>query len=94
MTTSYSRTSDDLRAQGFLLWARSEKIAISRLKLGDIEIDVAADLALAPSAPSLANPRPTEDLYEVFGGEALKRLREQGNEQLQADPMVEEDDGG
>ena len=79
-------------AKRMLLWARSERIALSRVKVGDVEIDVAADLALAPSSPSLANPRPAEDPSAKFGGEALARLREQERQDTPPDAEVHEDD--
>lgn len=94
-STKFAATGDDERARAWLLWARGERFAISRVKVGDVELEIAADLSLMPSAPSLASPRPENDPYETYGGPALQRLREQQAEEQDGGgvTVVEDDDG-
>lgn len=83
-------TGDDVRS--LLLWLRSQRIAVTRVRVGDTELDIAVDMELAPQAPSLSNDRPPQDPYEVFGGAALKRLREdQARQASEVDNLIEED---
>lgn len=82
--------SDEMRE--FLLWARRQRFALSRVKLGELEVDIAADLELAPSAPSLATPAPSEDPYETFGGTVLAKLRALQERESKGDSVVDEDD--
>jgi hypothetical protein len=80
-------------AKDILLWARGKRIALTRVKVGEVELDIAADLALAPTAPSLTSPRPEADPYETFGGPQLAKLREQeAEDKRRGDSTVIEDD--
>ena len=86
-------SGDDDRARALLLWAREQRFVLSRVRVGEVELEVAADLSLAPSAPSLSSPRPEHDPYETFGGAALARLREQEAEAERSGSVeVTEDD--
>lgn len=65
-----------------MLAARQHRIAVSRVKVGDVEIDVRADLALLGhgyEGPEDGGKDPAaretrEDVYAHFGGGALERL--------------------
>ncbi len=83
---------DGDRVLQILQWLRAERYAVTRVRVGDCEIDIAADLKLAPSAVSLSSERSEADPYEAYGGQALQRLRDQETEVQRGDSMVTEDD--
>lgn len=90
---SAAGTGNDKRVREMILWARKERIVLSMLQIGDIELHIAADLSLVVPPPSLANVKPNQDQYELFGGQALERLRQQeASEHAEVDVTVEEDD--
>lgn len=72
-TTKKASGTDAIKA--FLLWARENKFAVSSVAVDGVEVSLAADLGLAPSNISLANPRAESDLLSEFGGNAFARLR-------------------
>jgi hypothetical protein len=70
----------DERVRAWLHWSRENRFVLSRVKIGDVELNILADMAASSTAPSLTSDRPSVDPYEVYGGAALQRLREQANE--------------
>lgn len=73
-TTSSRQPGDDVRARELLTWARLQGIHVSRIRVGDVELDGLIDLR------RVALPTPTDeahgtDLRTAFGGAGLDRMR-------------------
>lgn len=73
------RNEGDQRVRDLILWARAEKIVLTRLRIGDVELEL-ADTHLAGK---LAGPKPgrteaeaVSDLYRHYGGAALAQLED------------------
>ena len=73
-TTPTAVSTDADEVKDLVLWARSERIAVSSIQVGQVRIEM-ADLTLASS---LVPPKPSDEqlrknLYAEFGGEALEQ---------------------
>ncbi|MBP9863358.1 MAG: hypothetical protein KBD62_35765 [Kofleriaceae bacterium] len=72
--TTSNRRGDDARARELMTWARLQGIHVSRIRVGDVELDGLIDLR------RVALPTPTDeahgtDLRTAFGGAGLERMR-------------------
>lgn len=86
-------TGDAGKAAALLLWARRERFAVSRVRVGTVEVDVVADLSLATATPPKTTSSQATDLMQQYGGEALKKLEERhAAEDGEASRTTEEDD--
>lgn len=73
-TASTSPGTDDQRARDLVLWCRRQGIHITRVRVGDVELDGMADLRRIPSVdPGLTEP--ASNWREHYGGAALDRLK-------------------
>lgn len=92
--TATAATTDVQAVEDLVLWARSERIALSEVSVGTVRL-VMADLHLASS---LAPPRPTDEqlrdnLYKQFGGDALEEAAaETGDSDAEYDGSEEADE--
>jgi hypothetical protein len=67
--------TDSIEAQRILMWARDNRFLLTRVKVGAVEVDVAADLSLIPDRPpSIVDDRPSANPYETHGAAGLARL--------------------
>ena len=73
-TTSSRRPGDDARARDLLTWARLQGIHVSRLRVGDVELDGVIDLRRV-ALPSPTDDARATDLRAEFGGAGLDRMR-------------------
>ena len=93
--TERSQYADDCArsaglAMELALWSRVNRLVLSRIKVGDVELDIAADLTLASQAPSIANPVSQADAYEQYGGPALRRILSEEKDEAVTSEVLEE----
>lgn len=71
-STMKARTTDPAEsAKALLLWARKERIAVSSIRVGDVELQL-MDTALASTTPApKSESELRQSLYERYGGEVL-----------------------
>lgn len=72
-TTASRRPGDDQRARDLLSWCRKSGIHVSRVRVGDVELDGLVDITRIP-IPEVGTQGQQTDLREQFGGAALARL--------------------
>jgi hypothetical protein len=81
MPKSTATTPDDCAdLKQLLLWARANRFALRTAAVGTATVEIAADIALADGKPpAVPDKRDAENLYRVFGGEAVEKALGEAN---------------
>lgn len=69
---------NDQRVRDLITWARRERVILSRVTIGDVELDLAdSHLSgkLAEPKPSQTDSEAAQTLYERYGGKVLADFR-------------------
>lgn len=88
------RPTDADQARDLVRWCRANAVHVSRVRVGDVELDGLADLSRfpAPSEVVATSGAGTGDLKAQFAGEALERLRRDEQRTEGGSVVVDADD--
>lgn len=94
-TSTKRRSTDADTVRDLLTWLRRNHVAVSRVRVGDVELDGLIDTSRVGPAVSemLANGSGAADLRRQFGGAAIDRLERDNKDGPDGDyPVVSEPD--